>query len=118
MQYSRTQEATAREKRKDKAISDERKALYRRYYLSKIDGDYAGMQDVLADMHDFNVRHPEEQITPKTLMLSMRGYAQRTSEMYSGVSYTPKHRDAVLQSLSEYDPNVSLWDTFDPTTSD
>ncbi len=118
VQYSRTQEATAREKRKDKAISDERKALYRRYYLSKIDGDYAGMQDVLADMHDFNVRHPEEQITPKTLMLSMRGYAQRTSEMYSGVSYTPKHRDAVLQSLSEYDPNVSLWDTFDPTTSD
>jgi len=107
--YARTQERVSGQKRIDEAVRSKRNALLRKYYLAYLEGDFEEVRSVVSETVEFSRKHPEAQITGKTLSKSLNSNIQRSKEMIGGVSYTPNYRPRAVQELSEFDEDTSFW---------
>lgn len=107
--YARQQERVSGAKRIDEAVRNRKRKLLRRYNLALADGDFAEAREVLADMQEFSRQHPEDAITSDTINRSSRSFRQRSTEMISGVSFTPAGRARAQQYIDEFDQDTTLW---------
>jgi hypothetical protein len=107
--YAREQERVSGEKRIDEAVRSKKRDLLRKYNLAMRERDLAEAREVLKEMREFSRTYPEDAISGDTLARSQRSFMQRSEEMLAGASFTPTGRNRAIQSLSEYDEDVSLW---------
>lgn len=101
-EYTRQLEINANEKGKDKATTEARTKLLRKFYTATRLGDSSEAQDVMEDIVKFNSKHPTIAITGSTIRDSMKKHAQTSMMMQKGVVYNKKRYSEVMQSLSEF----------------
>jgi hypothetical protein len=101
-EYTRQLEINANEKGKDKAVTEARTKLLRKFYTATRLGDASEAQDVMEDIVKFNSKHPTIAITGSTIKDSMKKHAQTSMMMQKGVVYNKKRYSDVMQSLSEF----------------
>ena len=101
-EYTRQLEINANEKGKDKATTETRTKLLRKFYTATRLGDTSEAQDVMEDIVKFNSKHPTIAITGTTIRDSMKKHAQTSMMMQKGVVYNKKRYSDVMQSLSEF----------------
>jgi hypothetical protein len=101
-EYTRQLEINANEKGKDKATTEARTKLLRKFYTATRLGDSSEAQDVMEDIVKFNSKHPSIAITGSTIKDSMKKHAQTSMMMQKGVVYNKKRYSEVMQSLSEF----------------
>jgi hypothetical protein len=101
-EYTRQLEINANEKGKDKATTEARTKLLRKFYTATRLGDASEAQDVMEDIVKFNSKHPTIAITGSTIKDSMKKHAQTSMMMQKGVVYNKKRYSDVMQSLSEF----------------
>jgi hypothetical protein len=101
-EYTRQLEINANEKGKDRATTEARTKLLRKFYTATRLGDSAGAQDIMEDIVKFNSKHPTIAITGSTIRDSMKKHAQTSMMMQKGVVYNKKRYSDVMQSLSEF----------------
>ena len=108
--YARQQERVSGEKKIDKALVSERRALLLKYNVAFAEGDFETVREVLKDMFEFSKRYPEAAILSDTLERSGRSFSQRSQEMLGGVTFTPSYLPRARQSVyNEYDQDISFW---------
>jgi hypothetical protein len=101
-EYTRQLEINANEKGKDKATTEARTKLLRKFYTATRLGDSSEAQDVMEDIVKFNSKHPSIAITGSTIRDSMKKHTQTSMMMQKGVVYNKKRYSEVMQSLSEF----------------
>jgi hypothetical protein len=101
-EYTRQLEINANEKGKDRATTETRTKLLRKFYTATRLGDSSEAQDVMEDIVKFNSKHPTIAITGTTIRDSMKKHAQTSTMMQKGVVYNKKRYSDVMQSLSEF----------------
>jgi hypothetical protein len=101
-EYTRQLEINANEKGKDRATTEARTKLLRKFYTATRLGDASEAQDVMEDIVKFNSKHPTIAITGSTIRDSMKKHAQTSMMMQKGVVYNKKRYSDVMQSLSEF----------------
>jgi hypothetical protein len=101
-EYTRQLEINANEKGKDRATTEARTKLLRKFYTATRLGDASEAQDVMEDIVKFNSKHPTIAITGTTIRDSMKKHAQTSAMMQKGVVYNKKRYSDVMQSLSEF----------------
>lgn len=101
-EYTRQLEINANEKGKDRATTEARTKLLRKFYTATRLGDSSEAQDVMEDIVKFNSKHPTIAITGSTIKDSMKKHAQTSMMMQKGVVYNKKRYSDVMQSLSEF----------------
>jgi len=101
-EYTFRQEQNQVSKRIDIAVGKKRSALHKKYYVAMRVGDFSKADEVYEEMMKFNDRHPEAEITPKSIERSMNQHAKTSSEMYNGVTLSPLYRGTLERKRSEY----------------
>ena len=104
--YIEQLEKSAQAKKIDRAASEERTKLTKRYYMAARLGDSSGMQDAVDQMMDFNKRHPSAAITGDTIRKSMQQHQRTTASMIAGVSYSKNMLPEIRARLAEYDRDI------------
>ena len=102
VEYTFKTEQTARNKGIEKAITERRSSLTKKYYVAQRLGDYEEMNEILIEIGKFNDRHPVEAIRPETIMKSVKSHMSTTATMHNGVSISPLLRYAINKSNEEY----------------
>ena len=102
VEYTFKTEQTARNKGIEKAITERRSSLTKKYYVAQRLGDYEEMSEILIEIGKFNDRHPVEAIRPETIMKSVKSHMSTTATMHNGVSISPLLRYAINKSNEEY----------------
>ena len=90
------------------AIDTKRTKLLRQRYVAIRKGDVARVQEIDAEIGEFNQRHPANAITGKTIRDSLRSHQQTTARTHHGVSYSPRN-EAYIRDLTEQFGPASLW---------
>jgi len=67
------------------------------------------MQEIQEDMVDFNTRHPEVGITPKTIKKSMAMHIKTTAETVNGIRVAPRRLALAQESMGEWDDTLTVW---------
>jgi len=109
-EYIRQMEINQNAKRIDRAVSEKRSKLHKKYYLALRQGDSGEVQDVLDDINKFNVRNPDYPITEDSIKRSLRGHIRTSQRMHYGVTYSPKLQNRLVESMDDYEGSVSIWD--------
>ena len=81
----------------DKAVSEERTKLLKKYYIAQRMGDFEESQTLLQEMLKLGQEHPGALITAKTITDSMRQHMKTTALMYNGVTLNPKLANELLE---------------------
>ena len=102
VEYTFKTEQTARNKGIEKAITERRSSLTKKYYVAQRLGDYEEMDKILTEIGKFNSRHPVEAILPETIMKSVKSHMGTSATMHNGVSISPLMRYAINISNEEY----------------
>jgi hypothetical protein len=102
VEYTFKTEQTARNKGIEKAITERRSSLTKKFYVAQRLGDYEEMDKILTEIGKFNSRHPVEAILPETIMKSVKSHMGTTATMHNGVSISPLMRYAINISNEEY----------------
>ena len=73
-------------------------------------GDREAMQDIMDDMIAFSVKNPAMAITPKSIKRSIDQHMKTSKSMVHGVTLNPRLRLDLLENMSEYDSDISIWE--------
>jgi hypothetical protein len=101
-EYAFRQEQNQRDKRVERSVVTKRTNLMRRYYVAQRTGDLAELVEVMSEMADFGIRHPDAAISSSDLDKSIKRHEKTSSEMYNGVTINPLVRRAIELSRMEY----------------
>ena len=107
--YTQQLQKNSAETKVSRSVSEEKTKLLRRYYKFLRDGDSLGMQEIQEDMVDFNTRHPEVGITPKTIKKSMAMHIKTTAETVNGIRVAPRRLALAQESMGEWDDTLTVW---------
>ena len=107
--YTQQLQKNSAETKVSRSVSEEKTKLLRRYYKFLRDGDSLGMQEIQEDMVDFNTRHPEVGITPKTIKKSMAMHIKTTAETVNGIRVAPIRLALAQESMGEWDDTLTVW---------
>jgi len=101
-EYTFRQEQTARNKRVERAITEKRTRLTKKFYVASTRGDYEEMSNIMDDINEHNQRHPVEAVTPSNIMKSVESHMDTTAKMHNGVTINPLMKYAIQKSNMEY----------------
>ena len=107
--YTQQLQKNSAETKVSRSVSEEKTKLLRRYYKFLRDGDSLGMQEIQGDMINFNARHPEVGITPKTIKKSMAMHIKTTAETVNGIRVAPRRLALAQESMGEWDDTLTVW---------
>lgn len=109
--YVRQLELSSAAKRIDNAITTQRSALLRRMNLAQKNRDQQEVRVILADINDFNRKHPAKKITADSIKRSSDTFA-RTSQkkLHNGVVYSDRSLPELQQVFDLMDVPASIWD--------
>ncbi len=102
LDYTFQVEQNSRNKRIDTAVNKEKTRLLKKYYVALRFSDFIEMAELRKDMREFNLKHPTNQISPESVIKSMKSHVKTSADMYSGVTISPLMRYAIEQSNLEY----------------
>ena len=101
-EYTYRQEISARNKGVEKAVTEKRSMLTKKFYIAQRMGDHEVMGDVLKDIVEHNKRHPTVPVTPEQVMKSVKSHMKTSATMHNGVTVNPLMRHAIMVSNSQY----------------
>lgn len=109
-EYTFRQEVNQRDKRVERAVTEERSKIMKRVYIAMRNGDFEAYDQAMEDMFKFNERHPTAGIDGKSLRRSLKQHQKTSSEMYNGVTINPRVRSMIDESRSEYSKSLIQFD--------
>jgi hypothetical protein len=103
--YTRQLEINSVVKGIDKAVTDEKVKLLKRYYLATRMGDLEERQDVRDDLVSLARKYPGmfKEGVESSIQRSMAQHMRTTKEMYAGVTLSKGMRDELLALAREYE---------------
>ena len=109
-EYTFRQEVNQRDKRVERAVTEERSKIMKRVYIAMRNGDFEAYDQAMEDMFKFNERHPTAGIDGKSLRRSLKQHQKTSSEMYNGVTINPRVRSMIDESRLEYSKSLIQFD--------
>jgi hypothetical protein len=110
--YIRQLEVNTQLKNIDTAIVEKKSKLMRRLNLARRNNDAIGMREVLADIREYNQRHPQQAITRDTLKRSARTFEQTTQRAVNGMIFNNRNLPIIRQMAADYDSPTTFWEQF------
>jgi len=101
-EYTYRQEISARNKGVEKAVTEKRSMLTKKFYIAQRMGDHEVMGDVLKDIITHNNRHPTVPVTPEQISKSVKSHMKTSATMHNGVTVNPLMRHAIMVSNRQY----------------
>jgi len=101
--YVLQQEINQRNKGIERVLNEKRTKLMKDYYIAIRFGNSGKARDVMLDIQEFNKRHPEYMLGPKSIVRSLKGHMRTSARMEGGVTINPKLRQAMQESNAEYE---------------
>jgi hypothetical protein len=101
-EYTFRQEQTARNKGIERAITQKRTKLTKKFYIAQRMGDHETMGEVIKDIIAHNKRHPTVAVTPEQISRSVESHLATTARMHNGVTVNPLMQYAIMRSNMEY----------------
>ena len=102
VEYTFRQEQNARNKGVERAITQKRTKLTKKFYVAQRMGDHETMGEVLKDIIAHNKRHPTVPITPEQISSSVDAHMRTSAKMHNGVTVNPLMEYAIMRSNMEY----------------
>ena len=87
IRYNLQQEQTMQEKRIQKSILKQFRDLNKKYYVKAEQGDFDGLSDVVDDIKEFNLKHPNAGIDIDAFARAQASHARITEDMEGGVTF-------------------------------
>ena len=110
--YIRQLEANTQLKNIDTAIVEKKSKLMRKLNLARRNNDAVGIREVLAEIREYNKRHPQQAITRDTLKRSARTFEQTTQRAVNGMIFNNRNLPMIRQMAAEYDSPTTFWEQF------
>ena len=97
--YTKQLELNAVEKRKERNIQERRTKLLDNLYQAERERDSDGQREVREEIKEFNKRHRNYRITPRTIARSLGQHRRTTREVADtgGVTYSRRNRQSVIR---------------------
>ena len=108
--YVRQLELSSAAKQVDVAIATKKSALLRRMNLARRNRDRVETQAILADINEFNRKHPSKRITADTIKRSENTFKTTTSRVRNGVVYSDLGLPELQPAFDMMDEPVTIWD--------
>jgi len=99
-----------RDKNVERGRLEKRKKIMNRYYMAAAMGDIDALYEALDDINDFNMKHPEQAISRKTLKQSYKSRLKTSEQSLTGIIVNPLLREEIMRSRDEYGDSDSLID--------
>jgi hypothetical protein len=82
----------------EQAINNRKTALLDALYLAKSTGDIEGEMDMYEKIDAFNLRHPEKEISAKSMKRSEDMHEKALTQYTDGVRLDPKLKDYLIET--------------------
>ena len=102
LEYTFRTEQSAAEQKISKAVMERRSKLTKRYFRAIMQRDTSEARDVLADIGEFNRRHPTAGISDATIKRSVKSQMDKVATMHNGVPVNKMMQYALEKSRREY----------------
>ena len=109
-EYTFRQEQNLRDKNVERGRLEKRKKIMNRYYMAATTGDIDALYEALDDINNFNMKHPEQAISRKTLKQSYKSRLRTSEQSLTGITINPLMREEIMRSRDEYGDSDSLID--------
>jgi hypothetical protein len=87
------------------AINTKRSQLMSQRNRALRDGDFDTVRRIDEKIQEFNARHPQYPITPKSLRDSIRSFNDRTARTNYGLAVAPRNQALINDLMSQYGPS-------------
>ena len=101
-EYTYRQEVSGRNKGVEKAVTEKRSMLTKKFYVAQRMGDHEVMAEVLQDIIDHNKRHPTAALTGEQISKSVKSHMKTSAGMHNGVTVNPIMKYAIMSSNMDY----------------
>jgi len=106
--YLRQQEKNRKAKGIDISINEQATSLTKKYYVAARTLDFDALEDIKTEIYEYNNKHPAAGVDMAAIARSMKSHAKTSTEMYNGISLSPKYRKIIEADLQ------GVYDTFNP----
>jgi hypothetical protein len=100
--YTLQQEINMSTKKIDRAVNEQRTRILNKLYTALRMGDFDGFQNSLEEVSDFNERHPNFPLLPKTITKSIQTHGRTSATMHNGIIISPKMRGTLQEHRDDY----------------
>ena len=101
-EYTYRQEISGRNKGVEKAVTEKRSMLTKKFYVAQRMGDHETMGEVLKDISAHNKRHPTAALTGEQISKSVTSHMKTSADMHNGVTVNPIMKYAIMRSNRDY----------------
>ena len=101
-EYTYRQEISGRNKGVEKAVTEKRSMLTKKFYVAQRMGDHETMGEVLKDISAHNKRHPTAALTGEQISKSVKSHMKTSADMHNGVTVNPIMKYAIMRSNMDY----------------
>ena len=101
-EYTYRQEISGRNKGVEKAVTEKRSMLTKKFYVAQRMGDHETMGEVLKDISAHNKRHPTAALTGEQISKSVTSHMKTSADMHNGVTVNPIMKYAIMRSNMDY----------------
>ena len=101
-EYTYRQEISGRNKGVEKAVTEKRSMLTKKFYVAQRMGDHETMGEVLKDIIAHNKRHPTAALTGEQISKSVTSHMKTSADMHNGVTVNPIMKYAIMRSNMDY----------------
>ena len=101
-EYTYRQEVSGRNKGVEKAVTEKRSMLTKKFYVAQRMDDHETMGEVLQDIIDHNKRHPTAALTGEQISKSVKSHMKTSAGMHNGVTVNPIMKYAIMSSNMDY----------------
>jgi hypothetical protein len=101
-EYTYRQEMSGRNKGVEKAVTEKRSMLTKKFYVAQRMGDHETMIEVLKDISAHNKRHPTAALTGEQISKSVKSHMKTSADMHNGVTVNPIMKYAIMRSNMDY----------------
>jgi len=102
LEYTFRTEQSAAEQKISNAVMERRSKLTKRYFRAIMQRDTSEARDVLADIREFNRRHPTAGISDATIKRSVKSQMDKVATMHNGVPVNKMMQYALEKKRREY----------------
>jgi hypothetical protein len=102
LEYTFRTSQSAAEQKISTAVTERRSKLTKRYFRAIMQRDTSEARDVLADIGEFNRRHPTAGISDATIKRSVKSQMDKVATMHNGVPVNKMMQYALEKSRREY----------------
>jgi hypothetical protein len=101
-EYTYRQEISGRNKGVEKAVTEKRSMLTKKFYVAQRMGDHEVMAEVMRDISTHNKRHPTAALTGEQITKSVKSHMKTSADMHNGVTVNPIMKYAIMRSNRDY----------------